>query len=118
MKLKRTSEIVEAIALTNSAAFSEGEVVVAYKTEQGWLTTDSNGKKWFLFISHLRNENLFQEIKQYTKHDVALYLMEKNSDYQTVATDILMDAIDETLNANEYVSGIEDMYDYISTHLI
>ena len=65
----------------------------------------------------LRNENFYKFINQYSMSDIIYYLMDKNADYQTVMTDMLIEAIETTFEETR-VCCIDDIYNYISENLI
>lgn len=117
--IKRNTIFVEAMAMINNSAFGAGEAVTAFKFEGKWIARDANGKFWSMLVSHLRNEKLFEIKKQYSMSDIIYYLMEKNPDYQTVAWEILEEAVNTTFaEANLYGCGVDGIYKYVSEHLI
>lgn len=115
--IKRNTIFIECMALTNSSAFGAGEVVGNYKQDNIWMVKDSNGKKWRNLIGNLRNENYYKFINQYSMMDIVYYLMNRNADYQTVATEILIDAIERTFD-EAWICCVEDIYKYVSENLI
>ena len=118
--IKRNSILVELMALTNNSAFGGGEVVSCHKDpEDGhWITTDSNGKKYQSFISHMRNENYYKLINQYSLEDIRYYLYDKYPDMQTVIWEMLRDAIYTALKETGYAMTIDSICKYIATELI
>ena len=82
-----------------------------------WIAKDSNGKKWRNLTANLRNENFYKFINQYSMSDIIYYLMDRNADYQTVMTDMLVEAIETTFEETR-VCCIDDIYNYISENLI
>ena len=116
--IKRDSIFIEAKALTDGNAGISGELIGNYKDDSGrWIFVDSNGKRWQNLTSHLRNENYFEIINQYSINDIALYLLHRNEDYQTVMTGMLVDAILTTFKETRVVC-IEDIYRYMVENLI
>lgn len=115
--IKRNTVFIECMALMNSSAFGAGEVLGNYKQDDMWITKDSNGKKWRNLTSNLRNENYYKFINQYSMMDIVCYLMNRNVNYQTVLTEMLVDAIETTFDETR-VCCVEDIYEYISKHLI
>ena len=115
--IKRNSIFIECVALTDSTAFKAGEHIGNYKTEDGWISKDSNGKKWRNLTGNLRNENYYKFINQYSMEDIVYYLMDRNSDYQTVLWDMLVEAIETTFKETT-IHCIDDIYNYISNNLI
>lgn len=115
--IKRNTVFIECMALTNSSAFAAGEVIGNYKHDNMWIVNDSNGKKWRNSTNNLRNENYFKFINQYTMMDIVYYLMNRNADYQTVLTEMLVDAIERAFD-EAWICCIEDVYKYISKNLI
>lgn len=117
-RIKRDSVFIEAMALTDSSACYAGELIGNYKDDSGrWIFIDSNGKRWQNLTSHLRNENYFEIINQYSINDIALYLLHRNEDYQTVMTEMLIDAVQTTFKGTRVVC-IEDIYRYMVGNLI
>lgn len=115
--IKRNSIFIECVTLTSSQAFGEGECIGNYKKDNMWIAKDSNGKKWRNLIKNLRNDSYYKFINQYSMSDIIYYLMDRNADYQTVMTEMLVDAI-ETAFEETRVCCIEDIYNYISEYLI
>ena len=115
--IKRNTVFIECMALTNSQAFGAGECVGNYRKDDMWIAKDSNGKKWRNLTANLRNENFYKFINQYSMSDIIYYLMDKNADYQTVMTDMLIEAIETTFEETR-VCCIDDIYNYISENLI
>ena len=115
--IKRDTVFIECMALTNSSAFGAGECVGNYRKDDMWIAKDSNGKKWRNLTANLRNENFYKFINQYSMSDIIYYLMDKNADYQTVMTDMLIEAIETTFEETR-VCCIDDIYNYISENLI
>ena len=56
-RIPRTATKLDVIFLTQTSAGKENTQMIAEKTEYGWVGTDKDGKKWRLFVEHLRNEN-------------------------------------------------------------
>ena len=115
--IKRNTIFIECMALTDSEAFGAGECVGNYRKYDMWIAKDSNGKKWRNLTANLRNENFYKFINQYSMSDIIYYLMDKNADYQTVMTDMLIEAIETTFEETR-VCCIDDIYNYISENLI
>ena len=117
-RIKRDSVFIEAKALTDSNACISGELIRNYKDDSGrWIFVDSNGKRWQNLTSHLRNENYFEIINQYSMGDIIDYLFRRNLSYQTVMTEMLIDAIQTTFKETRVVC-IEDIYRYMVENLI
>lgn len=117
-RIKRDSIFIEAEALTDSNACITGELIGNYKDDSGrWIFVDSNGKRWQNLTSHLRNENYFDIINQYSMGDIIDYLFRRNLSYQTVMTEMLIDAIQTTFKETRIVC-IEDIYSYMVKNLI
>lgn len=57
-RIPRNATHMDVEFLTETSAGAAGTKLIAEKDEQGWHGTDKNGKRFFLFTSHLRNENL------------------------------------------------------------
>lgn len=115
--IKRNSVFIIGECLVDNTAFGEGEVVPFFRSDDRWITIDSNGKRWRSVVSHMRNENCYRFVEQYTISDIVYYMWDRNSDFQTVFTEILVDAIKETLNT-VYCTSLEDVYKHISENLI
>lgn len=115
--IKRSTLFMETIALTNCIPFIEGECAGFFKWQGKWVVKDSNNALWTIAAKHLRNEKLFQIVKQWTMDDIVLYLMDRNEDYQTVDSHILEDAINTALMEGK-ICCIEDLYEYIVENLI
>lgn len=115
--IKRDSIFIECVALTDSNAFGAGECIGNYRKDGMWIAKDSNGKKWRNLSKNLRNEHFYQFINQYSMNDIIYYLMEKNTDYQTVMWEMLVEAIETTFE-EAIIYCIEDVYKYISENLI
>ena len=116
--IKRDSIFIEAKALTESNACISGELIGNYKDDSGrWIFVDSNGKRWQNLTSHLRNENYFEIINQYSMGDIIDYLFRRNLSYQTVMTEMLIDAIQTTFKETRIVC-IDDIYRYMVKNLI
>lgn len=116
-RIKRNTVFIEVMTLTDSNAFGAGEAVGNMKIDGVWIAKDSNGKRYRNLVGNLRNENYFQFINQYSMSDIICYLMDKNVDYQTVMTEMLVDAV-YTAFEETIVVCLEDLYDYITTYLI
>ena len=117
-RIKRDSIFIEAKALTESNACISGELIGNYKDDSGrWIFVDSNGKRWQNLTSHLRNENYFEIINQYSMGDIIDYLFRRNLSYQTVMTEMLIDAIQTTFKETRIVC-IDDIYRYMVKNLI
>ena len=117
-RIKRDSVFIEAKALTDSNACITGELIGNYKDDSGrWIFVDPNGKRWQNLTSHLRNENYFEIINQYFMGDIIDYLFRRNLSYQTVMTEMLIDAIQTTFKETRVVC-IEDIYRYMVENLI
>lgn len=117
-RIKRNTIFIECEALTNSSAFGVGELVGNYKTEHGWIATDSNGKRWLNFAQSIRNENFYKVHNQYSMQDIVWYLRERNEDYYTVVWEMLEDAVTTALEEAKHICCISDIYEYIAEHLI
>lgn len=117
--IKRNSVFVEAEVLLNNSASKAGDALAVFKFEGKWITRDSQGKCWRMPLSILRNEHFFKVKAQYSMSDIIYYLMDKNTDYQTVLWESLEEAINTTFAELQiYGYGIEDIYKYISQNLI
>ena len=117
-RIKRDSIFIEAKALTDSSVCITGELIGNYKDDSGrWIFVDSKGRRWQNLTSHLRNENYFEIINQYSMGDIIDYLFRRNLSYQTVMTEILVDAIRTTFEETRVVC-IEDIYRYIVKNII
>lgn len=116
-RIKNDSIFIVAETLINSSAFKTGEVVGNYKDDNEWIATDISGKRWQNLISHLRNENYFKIINQYSMSDIIYYMQSKNENYYTVMWEILVDAVKTTFKEAR-VTCIDDIYNYISANLI
>ena len=117
--IKRNTVFIEAMSLVDNNAFGAGEVVSVFKMENNWITQDSKGEYFRVPASLIRNENFTKVEKQYSINDIIYYLMEKNVDYQTVAWEILEEAV-VTAFKEMYFYGatLNDIYNYIAEHLI
>ena len=64
--IHRKSHLIEAKALVNTDIFYKGKIYCFCKDEfNDWTYTDDNIKKTYrLFISHIRNEELFEILRQ------------------------------------------------------
>lgn len=116
-RIKRNSVLIIAETLTNNSVFNTGEIIGSYKDSNKWITTDSEGKKWQILINHLRNDNYFKIINQYSMEDIIYYLQSKSENYLTVMWEILVKAV-ETTFVEIRVTCIDDIYKYISSYLI
>lgn len=117
-RIKKDSIFIVAEILTDSITFKKGEIIGNYKDDTNrWIITDTNGKKWQTLISHLRNENYYKIINQYSMSDVIYYLQSKNEDYLTVAWNMLVEAVKTTFKEKR-VTCIDDIYKYIVGNLI
>ena len=117
-RIKKDSIFIVAEALTDNSAHVTGEIVGNYKEcDNRWITTDSNGKKWQIFISHLRNANLFKIINQYSMEDIVWFLRERNENYLTVSYGFLVDAVKTTFQEAR-VTCIDEVYNYVLENLI
>lgn len=56
-RIPRTATKLEVTSLANSTASKIGDIFIAEKQDGRWIA-NINGKSWYLFIEHLRNENL------------------------------------------------------------
>lgn len=116
--IKRDSIFIEAKALTDSNACITGELIGNYKDDSGrWIFVDPNGKRWQNLTSHLRNENYFEIINQYSMGDIIDYLFRRSLNYQTVMPEMLIDAVRTTFRETRVVC-IEDIYRYMVKNLI
>ena len=116
-RIKKNSIFVVAETLTDSSAFSKGEIIGNYKDDNRWIAKDSNGKKWNNLLCHLRNENYFKIINQYSMSDIVYYLQSRNEDFLTVVWEMLVDAVKTTFKETR-VTCIDDIYRYVSANLI
>ena len=113
-RIKKDSIFVVAETLTDSITFKAGMIIGNYKDDVNrWIATDSNGKKWQNLICHLRNENYFKIINQYSMSDIIYYLQSKNENYLTVMGEMLIDAV-KTKFREKTVTYIYDIYMYMS----
>lgn len=55
-KIPRTAIKLEVEFLTDTSAGGKGIKMIAEKTDNGWMG-EYNGKSYYLFTQHLRNEN-------------------------------------------------------------
>lgn len=115
--IKRNTVFIECMVLVDNNLFAAEEVIGNYKHNDMWIVNDSNGKKWRNLTNNLRNENYFKFINQYTMMDIVYYLMSRDENYQTVLTEMLVDAIEKTFD-EAWICCIEDIYKYISENLI
>lgn len=120
--IKQNSKYVEAMALTDSAAFVAGELVVVWKDEHGrWITKDSNGKKWHLLTNHLRNDCFYKIIRQSKGIEVrpaAYDLMYMDENFQTVFWDFIIDAIENSLKDCGQFFSVRELHDHIVKNYI
>lgn len=116
-RIKKDTVFIVAETLTDTNAFKSGEISGNYKDDNGWIVTDSQGKKWQNLISNLRNENFYKIINQYSMPDIIFYLQSKNEDYLTVMWETLVDAV-KTAFKETRITFIDDIYKYVSVHLI
>lgn len=117
-KIKKDSIFIVAETLTDSGTFKVGMIIGNYKDDVNrWITTDSNGKKWQNLICHLRNENYFRIINQYSMSDIIYYLQSKNENYLTVMGEMLTDAVKTTFGETRVIC-VDDIYKYITGNLI
>lgn len=116
-RIKKDSIFIVAETLTDSSAFKAGETIGNYKDDNGWITTDTDGKRWKNLICHLRNENFFKIINQYSMSDIIYYLQSKKADYYTVMWEMLVDAVKNTFQETR-ITCIDDIYKYVSENLI
>ena len=116
-RIKKDSIFIVAETLTDSMAFKFGEIIGNYKEDNRWIITDIKGKKWQNLISHLRNENYFKIINQYSMADIIYYLQSKNENYLTVMWEMLVDAVKTTFQETR-INCIDDIYKYVSENLI
>lgn len=56
--IPRAAKKLDVTYLLETSAGAPGTHMVAEKTDNGWSGTDDSGKRWHLFVEHLRNENL------------------------------------------------------------
>lgn len=55
--IPRSAKKLDVTLLTNTTAGAAGAVhLTCYKEPGGWIGVDDSGKRWGLFISHLRND--------------------------------------------------------------
>lgn len=117
-KIRKDTIFIEAVALTDNQAYVTGEVLGNYKDQYNrWITINSENKKYRNLVSNLRNDNMYKVVNQYSLYDIVNWLYMRNTDYQTVYVEMLVDAIKETLE-NVRCTNLEDMYRYIATNLI
>lgn len=117
-RIRKDSIFIEVETLTDSSAFKVGDTTGNYKDDNNrWITTDSQGKRWQNLINHLRNENLFKIINQYSMSDIIYYLQSKNANYYTVMWEMLVEAVKTTFRETR-VTCIDDIYKYVSENLI
>lgn len=55
-RIPRTAKKLEVTALVKTNAYPMGAVFTAAKNDHGW-SGEIDGKRYFLFAEHLRNEN-------------------------------------------------------------
>lgn len=115
--IKHNTVFIECMALINTNAFGEGELLGVFRQDGRWITKDSNEKRYQVSTSQLRENVFCNFINQYSMNDIILYLMERNEDYQTVYTGFLIEAIETTFE-EAVVCCIEDIYKYISENLV
>lgn len=117
-RIKRTTVFIEAVTVINTTALKADEVMGCYKDEfNRWVTTDENDKRWQVLPGNLRNENFCKFVNQYSMSDIIYYLMDRNTDYQTVMWEMLVEAVETTFKKAR-VTCIDDIYKYIVQHLI
>lgn len=117
-RIKKDSQVIIAKAKLKTQAFDREETFATYKDEWGtWVMTDSYGHHWSLLVSQIRNDDLLTILEQHSYSEIIYWLMERNSDYQTVMWDMLIDAIKTTIRETT-IGSLEDMYKYISENLI
>lgn len=117
-RIKRTTVFIEAVTLVNTTALKADEAMGCYKDELNrWVTTDGNDKRWQVLPGNLRNENFCKFVNQYSMSDIIYYLMDRNTDYQTVMWESLVEAVETTFKEAR-VTCIDDIYKYIIQHLI
>lgn len=117
-RIKKDTIFIVAETLTDSSAFKAGETIGNYKEcDNRWIVTDSKGKKWQNLITHLRNENFFKIINQYSMSDIIYYMQSKNENYYTVIWEMLVDAVKTTFRETR-ITCIDDIYKYVSENLI
>lgn len=116
-RIKKDTVFIVAETLTDTNALKSGEISGNYKDDNRWILTDSQGKRWQNLISNLRNENFYKIINQYSMSDIIYYLQSKNENYLTVMWEALVDAVKTTFRETR-VTCIDDIYKYVSEHLI
>lgn len=116
-RIKKDSIFIVADTLTDSSAFKAGETIGNYKDDNDWITTDADEKRWKNPICHLRNENFFKIINQYSMSDIIYYLQSKNENYYTVIWEMLVNAVKTTFQETR-ITCIDDIYKYVSENLI
>jgi len=57
-RIPRAATKLDVTFLVTTSAGEENTQMIAEKNENKWIGTDKNGKKYHLFLSHLRNENI------------------------------------------------------------
>ena len=117
--IKRNTVFMECMSLVDNNVFAAGEMVSVYKIENIWITQDSNGKYFRVPASLIKNEKFTEVEKRYSMSDIIYYLMDRNTDYQTVCWELLEEA---ALTAFKemyfYGATLDDIYNYISSNLI
>ena len=117
-RIKKDTVFIVAETLTDNSAFKASETIGNYKDDDDrWITIDSQGKRWQNLISNLRNENFYKIINQYSMSGIIYYLQSKNENYLTVMWEALVDAVKTTFMETR-VTCIDDIYKYVSEHLI
>lgn len=56
-RIPRAAKKLDVVFLLDSNV-GAGNHMIAEKTEDGWHGVDDSGKRWRLFLSHLRNDQL------------------------------------------------------------
>jgi hypothetical protein len=115
--IKRNSVFIEAVALTDSSAFRQGEQIGNFKQDGRWIAKDQNGKKWVNLVANLRNEHYFRFVRQFSMADLVCSLQQRNADYHTVMPEQIEDVIRKTFDEAN-VRCLDDIYEYVSAHLL
>jgi hypothetical protein len=117
--INRNTVFMECMSLVDNNVFASGEMVSVYKIENIWVTQNLNGKYFRVPASLIRNEKFTEVEERYSMSDIIYYLMDRNTDYQTICWALLEEAV-LTAFKEMYFYGatLDDIYNYISGNLI
>lgn len=117
--INRNTVFMKCMSLVDNNVFAAGEMISVYKIENIWVTQDLNGKYFRVPASLIRNEKFTEVEERYSMSDIIYYLMDRNTDYQTVCWELLEEAV-LTAFKEMYFYGatLDDIYNYISGNLI